>query len=136
MRKRFFCVSVFLFCLIALCACNVSAMSSLSDISRPYTGEYQCEKLFLGSEDLTENFEYIKLALGYGGDFKLSYRDNRGREGGYSGEYSVSEEKKEITFKGKVGLRNAESSFPMEKGAILIDFNFRGKLLHAEFRMP
>lgn len=136
MRKYFFCIAALAACLFCFCACDVSSMSSLTDISRPYTGEYRCEKLIFGGKEQKERFEFIKLNLDYGGNFELTYKDNEGNEGGFEGEYDVSEEKEEITFRGKMGLRTAEHTFPMEKGAILVDFNFGGRLLHAEFRLP
>ena len=111
-------------------------MGSLPDLSKPYTGEYTLKKLTLGGQDYTENFESVKLTLKPDGKFTLTYEEKEGQSGGYSGEYEVSTEEQEITFSSKSGLRSVKRTFPMKKGSILIDLNFGGKLLHAEFAFP
>ena len=40
-----------------LTGCSVSDMSSLTELSRPYVGEYACEELRLGEEDMLCRFE-------------------------------------------------------------------------------
>ena len=139
MRKKLF-VAILLTMLCALfvlCACEkVEDMGSLSDLSKPYTGEYTLKKLSLGGEDYMDKFDSVKLTLTYDGGFKLTYKEKDGQSGSYAGEYKVSTERKEITLFSQAGLRTVKRTFPMEKGSILIDLNLGKKLLHAEFAFP
>lgn len=134
MRKIILPLFTAVICLFALCGCAVEDMSSLPDISRPYAGLYECEELSLSGEDMTKKFEFVRLELGYGGEFKLLYRTASGNEGGYSGTYKMKEN--EITLSVKQGALRRSFTFPVEKGCILIDYNLYGRLLHAKFKMP
>lgn len=136
MVKKLLSVAALCMCLTVSAGCDVSAMSSLTEISRPYTGEYRCEKLLLGGKDELDRFEWVKLNLAYGGKFTLRYRGAEGNEGSYAGEYEVSPTGETITFSAKKGLRKLSQTFPVQKGAIVVDWTFGGKLLHAEFCMP
>ena len=111
--------------LLLLTACETEELGSLKDVSRPYAGLYQCEKITLGGRDMTEKFEKLSLELKQDGQFELSYRTAEGNS-----------EKNEITFSAKQGTRQRSFSFPYEKGAVRIDYNLFGTLLHAEFKMP
>ena len=139
MRKKSL-IAIFLTMLCALfvlCACEkVEDMGSLPDLTKPYMGEYALKELTLGGQDYTEKFEYVKLNLTYDGKFTLSYKEKGGQSGSYSGEYTVSTEKEEITFSSQKGLRTVQRTFPMKKGSIYIDLNLGAKLLHAEFAFP
>ncbi len=123
-------------CTLCLCACDVSQMSSLYDLSKPYLGFYECESISLGGEDYTEKFDYLRLELGYDGTFELSYREKSGGKGGYNGTYQVDSEAEEITFSAKYGLMQKSFTFPMKKGRIYVEYMLGGKLLHAVFSMP
>ena len=140
MRKKNFIFGVTVMLVVAfclLCGCEkVENMGSLPQLSKPYVGEYQCEKLIFGGEEQVDKFDYIKLTLKYGGSFVLSYRDAEKREGAYEGEYAMSDDGKELTLSAKAGLRTVSRTFPVDRGTILMDLTFAGKLLHAEFKMP
>ena len=136
MRKKWFLAGLLLPLVFMLSACDVSQMSTLPDLSKPYVGIYECERAMLGGEDMTEKFDYIRLELSYGGEFELTYRAQDGNEGGFSGTYEASAEKGEITLNAQSGILRKSFTFPMENGSILIDLPFGGKLLHAEFRLP
>lgn len=139
MRKKYL-IAVLLNVLCALfmfCACEkVEDMGSLPDLSKPYTGEYTLKKLTLGGEDYTDKFDSVKLELDYDGEFELTYKEKNGQKGSYSGEYSVSAEREEITLSSKAGMRSVSRTFPMKDGSILIDLKLGTKLLHAEFAFP
>ena len=72
MRKLLLTGVSLVLCLFLLCGCNVSRMSTLPELSKPYAGLYECEKVTLGGEDFTDRFEYLRLELSYGGEFRLS----------------------------------------------------------------
>lgn len=126
----------FLAALFCLSACEAEDLGSLKDISRPYTGMYQCETITIGGRDMTEKFEELSLELKGNGTFEISYLTADGNEGAYGGTYAVDEEKGEITFSAKQGARSRAFTFPYEKGSVRMDYNLFGSLLHAEFKQP
>lgn len=136
MRKLLLTGVSLVLCLFLLCGCNVSRMSTLPELSKPYAGLYECEKVTLGGEDFTDRFEYLRLELSYGGEFRLSYRGKEGGEGQYGGTYRMNAEGDAITFTGKTGLRSVSRTFPVKNGAILVELTFGRKLFYAEFKMP
>ena len=136
MRKGLFLTGLLCACVMCMTACDVSEMGTLSDLSKPYTGFYECESIYLGGDDYTEHFDDLRLELGYDGKFELSYRDKNGGKGSYRGTYSADPEAGEITFSAQMGLARKSFTFPMEKGKIYVDYMLRGKLLHAVFAAP
>ncbi len=126
-------------CLMSLffmTACETEELGSLKEVTRPYAGFYQCETITLGGRDMTDKFETLTLELRQDGQFVVSYLTAEGNEGSYRGNYEIDIEEKEITFSAKQGTRQKAFSFPYEKGAVRIDYNLFGTLLHAEFKMP
>ncbi|MBR7186229.1 MAG: hypothetical protein IKD43_01910 [Clostridia bacterium] len=118
-----------------LSACEVSKMSSLEELSKPYTGVYECERLMLGAEDRKGDFEYLRLELGYGGTFTLSYETSQGVKDELSGTYRLDAAREEITMSAGNGIAELSRTYRMQDGSILIDGNFLGKNLFAEFKM-
>ncbi len=114
--------------------CNVEKMSTLRDISRPYAGEYKCSRLQLGGEDLLPQMKYLKLKLGYYGDFCVTYADFAGGAGEYSGTYRM--EDGAVVLHADAGGEEKKYVFPFENGTLYITLLFGGKPLEAEFRTP
>ena len=56
MRKVFACFAPLFLAAALLCGCSVSEMSTLRELSRPYTGEYACETLTYAGRDLLEGY--------------------------------------------------------------------------------
>lgn len=129
--RKLCCALLAALCLILFTGCDVREMSSLRDVAKPYVGEYQCEKMTLGGDDVLQNYEYVRLKLSYNGKFTLFYRDKNGRKGEYGGEYSFAENS--ITFTAKNGTEESSKSFPYKKGTVYIELPTDGKLLLAEF---
>ena len=128
----------FVFCLCSLCcltlpACegSVYEMSSLTELSRPYVGEYACEELRLGEEDMLDRFEYVRLTLGPDGDAQLTWRTMEGGEGATLLYYEMREGSITLSQAGRMGAH----TFPVEQGAIVITHNIIGRMLYAKFRM-
>lgn len=136
MRKRLFLFGFLLACVLLTSACSVSEMSTLADLSKPYTGIYECELLQYGDKDYTEHFEYLRLELKYGGEAVLSYKEKKGGGASYRATYSADPEAGEITLSAQVGLSKKSYTFPFKKGKIYVDYPLQGKLLHAVFAMP
>lgn len=136
MRKCLYLLGLLFPGLFLLSGCNVSEMSTLSDLSKPYVGLYECEQIQLGNQDMTDRFKYIRLELGYGGEFELTYQTKEGNKGGYEGTYSADTGAHTITLSAKTGFVRKSFTFPMENGKIYADYMLQGKLLHAIFSMP
>ncbi len=124
-----------LFFALLLAGCDVSSMTTLPEFSEPYIGLYECTALTLGGEDLLPRFEKLRLEL-QKEDFVLTFRPRSGEEGAVKGSYSVSPEGDEATFRIRLAGRDYVRTCRREKGAIYIDENVGGRLLHAEFRFP
>ena len=122
-------------CALVAAGCDISEMSSLKDLSRPYAGEYKCRKLQLGSEDVLGQFEYVKLDLAYGGAFILYWRDTSGGENAYEGKYKLSEENSTVTLSSEAGGKEMTYVFPYTEGKVTMELLFNEKLLLAEFSM-
>ncbi len=122
-------------CALLLCGCDVNEMTTLKELSRPYTGEYQCKTLRLGDEDLLPMFESLRLGLDGNGTFELCWRDTFGGEGSFAGDYKLSEEEETITLSAVRGGRERTFVFPYEHGAVQIGLLFGGKPFYAEFSM-
>lgn len=111
--------------------CSVSEMSTLRELARPYAGVYECETLTYAGRDLAEEFEYVRLTLGYGGEAELSWKKTGGGGGARSFSYEAEIEEGRVTFSSGAYRR----TFPLEKGAVRIEIIVCGRLLYAEFRM-
>ena len=123
-------------CAALLCGCDTREMTTLPDLSKPYTGMYECTELTLGGEDALGRFDYVRLELKGDETFALMYRTAEGSEGGLDGEYTMDLERGEITLSKKTFLRTVSHTFMVEKGTIYGEMNVSGELLYAEFAMP
>ena len=123
-------------CAALLCGCDVGEMSTLPELSKPYTGVYECTQLTLGGEDTLDRFEFVRLELKADETFALTYRTAEGGEGGVEGEYQMDAERGELVLTKKTALRTMTYVFAVENGAIRGDMNLNGELLHAEFATP
>lgn len=108
-------------------------LSSLGEFSRPYAGVYECTRLMLGSREVTEEF-VVRLELAYNGSFTLSYRPKYGPAGERKGTYAVDMTREEVTMSAVEGQTVISRTYPMQDGAILVEENFGGVGLYAEFR--
>ena len=93
--------------------------SKLTDITKPYLGEYECISATLGEKDLTEKFSFVRLELNADESYRLYYRDKNGNKGEEIGTYSYDEQRQEISFTwGKHG--ELKRKFPMQDGTICL----------------
>ncbi len=134
MRKFFFGLLLSL-CVVFAVGCDVSGMSTLPELSKPYAAVYRCIVCKLGEKDLLENFERLSIDLQPDDTFELSYRTVKGEEGTRTGTYVMDVEREEISFTVKSGKRERTRTFPVKKGTIFVDANIMGKLFHAEFSL-
>ena len=131
--KRHFLKSSLCAGLVTLLAVFPSAKKDgLTDITKPYLGEYECESAQFCGRDLLEDFSFIRLELKDDGVFILrcAYRDGITRK--EEGKYSYYSDKEELCLSmGKDG--EFQRKFPLKKGVMHIDVAFAGRSLHMQF---
>ena len=106
--------------------------SSLTDISKPYLGEYECKEAVFDGEDYLKNFSYIRLELKRNETFTLSYCDKEKRKDKVEGKYVYDEEAKTICLL-SVNGEGIKRSFPFENGKINITLSIAKKMLILQF---
>ena len=118
-----------------LCGCDVENLSSLSEFSKAYTGEYDCTHASLAGEDLLEEYAHVKLALDKGGVFRLTAQKKRGTMQSVYGRYDYDEESGEITFSANLFGRKLDKTCKMQNGSFTICQSLRGKELVLKFEV-
>lgn len=112
---------------------DVASLGGLKEITRPYLGMYECERVLFGGEDKTEEFGPLKLELGPSGKAKLYYRCKNGEAGVSEAEYSYDASARTVTFYAEFMGRKAEKSFPLRDGKLQICLRYGGKMLVMDF---
>ena len=129
MKKVFSAIAPLLLAAL-LAGCSVSEMSTLRELSRPYTGVYACETLTYAGRDLMGDLVSLRLELGYGGEAVLRWTKAAGGGGERSFSYSADVENDRITFFSGRHKR----TFALQEGAIVVDMVVCGRLLYGVFR--
>ena len=105
---------------------------TLTDITKPYLGEYECKSATLGNEEYVDEFSYIILELKADETFVLRYKTKNKTKGEEKGEYSYDKEKETITL--TLGEKSQfKREFSLKKGAICIEFPVGAKLFVMRF---
>lgn len=105
--------------------------SKLSDISKPYLGEYECISAQLGSLDCLKQFSYARLELKGNEEFCLHYREKGGKKKECKGKYIYDKDKNEIEF-----IDESEAFrrvFPLCNGILTISVPVGEKILVLQF---
>lgn len=105
----------------------------LTDIAKPHLGFYECESATLSGDDLSDEFEYVRLELKTDGAFVLYYRKTGGKERTEKGKYTYDKDKGEITL--AAGEGNAiKRSFPLKDGVMDVTLRIGTKTLQMKFK--
>ncbi len=105
---------------------------TLTDITKPYLGEYECKSATLGNEEYVDEFSYIILDLKADETFVLRYKTKNKMKGEEKGEYSYDKEKETITL--TLGEKSQfKREFSLKKGRICIEFPVGAKLFVMRF---
>ena len=93
--------------------------SSLTDITKPHLGIYECTEAKLGENDYLDRFSYIHLELKTGEDFVLYYQEKSGEKKQEMGNYSYDREKGTLML---IGGANGcfKREFPLKEGILTI----------------
>ena len=113
-------------------ACSCCANTTLKDIAKPHTGEYECKSAVLGEKDLLSSFEYINLALDGDGTYTLRYKTKLGKAGEEKGEYTYDADKQTLSItQGEKG--EVKREIPIIKGKIFLSIPIGGRQLSVQF---
>lgn len=132
--RKLLCFAALCFTLVGACGCDVKNMSSLSDLTKPYAGLYECKTLTLGSEECKEDFCKLGIELKSNGEYIFFYKGINGETARETGEYQADDGAETIVFTPK--CEKYPRTYALRKGVIYIDHVYGGKHLHAEFTMP
>ena len=132
--RKLFCVLAMCLTLVGACGCDVKEMSSLSDLTKPYAGLYECKTLRLGGKECKEDFKKLCIELKSDGTYEFYYKDLNGEQKRETGEYAADGGAAKIVFTPKE--QKYPRTYALRKGVIYIDHVYGGKHLHAEFSMP
>ena len=105
--------------------------SKLSDISKPYLGEYECKSAQIGSLDCLKQFSYIRLELEGDGAFCLHYQEKGGKKKEYKGNYVYDKDKNTIEFVDESGA--FRRTFPLNDGTLTVFLPIGEKMLILQF---
>ena len=122
--------------ILAACLSLISLFSNikdsgLSDIAKPYLGEYLCKSAQFGAKDCLEEFSYIRLELKDEENFILYYKEKEGKQKQIEGKYVYNKEKESLQFVDKSGVFKRE--FPLNDGILTIALPIGEKNLILQF---
>ncbi len=106
---------------------------SLKEIAKPYLGVYECERLYYGSEDKKDIFEYLRVELKTKGELLVTYKLKKGESGKVPLSYEYDFEEKTLRVTGQWMLLKIDKKFPLANGEITVVMNLFGKLVNVKF---
>lgn len=101
-----------------LCFTNIKD-SSLSDVTKPYLGEYECNYARLGDKEFLEGFSFVTLELKKDGTYLLSFQSKDGDKRTETGEYEYDGKRQTLRFspRDKSALKK---EFPLIDGVLTV----------------
>lgn len=105
---------------------------SLTEITKPYLGTYECRLAQLNTQNLLDYFSYIRLELKKDGGCILYSKEKTGEEKRAEGEYIYNKERETITFTVE-NLPFIKREFPLKQGVIFITLRQGDKTLLMQF---
>lgn len=106
--------------LFAFPALNVWRTGTLTGITKPYLGEYECVQAEFDGKDMLEAYTFIRLELKKDNTFKLTFKDKEGEIRNEEGDYSYDESSQTITMRLR-SFRFIKRKFPLSKGVLTIE---------------
>ena len=117
MRKKYIKSSLLAGLVSLLFSFSALKVGSITDISKPYLGEYECKSAELGKKDLLKDYPRIVLELCDDNTFVLRFQDKKGKKREQTGEYEYDKERGAFRFRinGKADIKR---EFVLENGKI------------------
>ena len=112
--------------------CAAAKYTSLSDVTKPWLGEYECRLATDGNVDYLKDYQYIRLHLISEEDYLLTCKTKLGDCKSTQGKYRYDKERGVIILELDVA-GGIKREFPLQKGVISITIPFGAKTFRAEF---
>lgn len=105
---------------------------SLTDITKPYLGGYECKSARLGDKEYLDDFSYITLELKKDETFTLYYCPKTGKKGEETGSYRYDEKTETLTL--SMGKNNElKRQIPIKDGEFCVTVPLGTKTLILQF---
>ena len=104
--------------LLSVTAGAWSKDGKLTEITKPYLGTYECERLYVADDNKIDDFEYVRVELCKNGELKLLYKQPKGKPEQMTLEYRYDEQAKTLYVKGKLGVWRLDKSFSLNNGEL------------------
>lgn len=105
---------------------------SLTDIAKPYLGEYECKIATLGNKDYLDEFRSLVLELKSEGEYELRYHLKNGYKGKETGAYSYDKDTGILRLSSD-GKEDWKRDIPLKNGKILVTVPIGIEILHLQF---
>ena len=106
---------------------------TLTDISKPYLGVYECQSAQYNGKDLLEDFSYIRLELAKDDCFTIYFQEKDGKARKAKGKYHYNTQRETITMYTQ-DFASIKREFPLQKGILLVEFPIGGKTVFLKFK--
>ena len=115
-----------------LCA-SCKAGDTLPDITKPYLGEYEFNKVIFNEKDYLSAFDYVRFTLNDDNTFLLSYKEKGKERKDEKGEYEYDKEKEEIILSSAY-TGSYQRRVPIKDGVITLSIAFGNQTFFAQFK--
>ena len=107
-------------------------VGNITDITKPYLGEYECISATYGNKDLCKEYGSIVLELRQDDTFILRFQERKGKKKEEKGTYEYDQEKGVLRFK-RNGKTEIKRDFMLENGEITGVVKLGGRVLCVHF---
>ena len=107
-------------------------VGALTDVTKPYLGEYECKMATYGKKDLFKDFSCIVLELRGDNSFSLRFKDKQGKMQEETGTYEYDTEKNTVRFKWQ-GKTQLKRDFLLENGSLSGALKLGWRTLYLQF---
>lgn len=108
--------------------------NTLTQITKPYLGMYECTQLLLDGENKLDEFKYIKIQLKHDGDLVFTFLDKKGMKGESSAQYEYDEDRQALAVYSSLGGKKLKREFPLKNGEIFVHIIYETKTIMMKFQ--
>ena len=120
-------------CVLFFSPMQAALPNTLTEITRPYLGMYECKQLLMDGESKLEDFKSIKIELKSNGQMLLYFEDRKGQKGKASAEYEYDEKSQTITVYTSVGAQKLKRTFPLKNGELFVHLIYETRTVTLKF---
>ena len=107
----------------------------IKEITKPYIGTYECERLMFGGEDCTEKFVYFRVELTGDGQFIVRAKDKKGKKHGGAAAYRAEDEEGKFVLFQKRFVSTKKIPFEIHGGEKTLSTRFGPKMVSILLKM-